>query len=186
MTRSRQDILDELLVLKCQGQDTSALRQLVERYHQRIWRHALHLTGMREGAEEVSQETWLAIVGGLAGLRDPAAFRPWAYRLVARRSADWIRRRRRDRAHLSHATDINESPSSTESASQSDEDDVSRLRRSIRALPAHLRSVLWMHYRDELSVREIAYALGVPPGTVKSRLHQARRVLRDALERKQP
>jgi RNA polymerase sigma factor (sigma-70 family) len=184
MTRSPRYILDEWLVLRCQDRDAEALRELVGRYQQRIWRHALYLTGQHEAAREVAQETWLAIVRGLPGLRDPAAFRAWAYRLVARRSADWIRRRQRDRAHRQHASDGSESTATPAPAPAADEDELSMLRLAIRRLPPHQRSVLYLHYRDGLGVREIAAVLDIPPGTVKSRLHHARNTLRETMERK--
>ncbi|UCD75175.1 MAG: RNA polymerase sigma factor [Phycisphaerales bacterium] len=183
MTRTSRDILDEWLVLRCQGRDAEALRELVRRYQPRIWRQAMYLTGRREGAEEVVQETWLAIVRGLPRLRDPAAFRSWACRIVSRRSADWIRRRQRDRARTDHALDPDEAADAPDALPAAG-DELQKLRRAIRNLPAHLRCVLGMHYQDGLSVCEIAYALDIPAGTVKSRLHHARNTLRETLERK--
>jgi RNA polymerase sigma-70 factor (ECF subfamily) len=183
MTRTPQDILDEWLVLRCQGWDTEALRELVARYEQRIWRHALHLTGRRDAARDVAQETWLAIVRGLPRLRDPASFRTWAYRIVARRSADWIRRQQRDRARQRQPAPQFETPTGSD-RNLVDDDELAALREAIRTLPAHHRSVLDLHYRDGLSVAEIAVVLGIPPGTVKSRLHHARQTLRHTLERK--
>jgi RNA polymerase sigma factor (sigma-70 family) len=183
MTRSLRDILDEWLVLKCQDGDAEALRELVGRYEQRIWRHALYLTGRREAAREVVQETWLAIVRGLPRLRDPAAFRSWAFRIVARRSADWIRRRQRDRAHAVRGADETERPAAPARSDCAD-DELATLRLAIRKLPVHHRAVLDLHYRDGLSVREIAAVLDIPAGTVKSRLHHARNTLRATLERK--
>jgi len=184
MTRSPNDILDEWLVLRCQDRDAEALRELVGRYQQRIWRHALYLTGQHEAAREVVQDTWLAIVRGLPRLRDPAAFRTWAYRMVTRRSADWIRRRQRDRAHARHASGQNEPGAMPAPPARADEDELSTLRLAIRKLPAQQRSVLYLYYRDGLGVREIAAVLDIPPGTVKSRLHHARNTLRETLERK--
>jgi len=184
MTRTSRDILDEWLVLRCQEWDAEALRELVQRYQPRIWRHALYLTGQHEATGEVVQETWVAIVRGLPRLRDPAAFRPWAYRIVSRRSADWIRRRQRDRARTEEAADPKEAAAALQPAPVGECDELPELRRAIRNLPAHLRSVLSMHYHDGLSVKEIAFALDIPPGTVKSRLHNARNTLKETLERK--
>jgi RNA polymerase sigma-70 factor (ECF subfamily) len=184
MTRSLQDIMDEWLILRCQDRDADALRELVGRYEQRIWRHALYLTGRHEAAREVAQETWLAIVRGLPRLRDPASFRTWAYRIVARRSADWIRRRTRDRARTPHSADRIAAPAERDRACSIDDDDLAALRLAIRRLPLHHRSVLDLHYRDGLSINEIAAVLEMPPGTVKSRLHHARQTLRETLERK--
>ena len=65
----------------------------------------------------------------------------------------------------------------------SDGNDITALRQAIRKLPADHRVVLTLHYLDGLSVREIARALDIPSGTVKSRLHNARNILRETLER---
>jgi RNA polymerase sigma factor (sigma-70 family) len=183
MTRSPRDILDEWLVLRCQDRDTEALRELVGRYEPRLWRHALHLTGRREAAREVVQESWLAIVRGLPRLRDPASFRTWAYRIVARRSADWIRRQQQDRAHDARGIAEAERPAAPARSDCTDDDELAALRLAIRKLSPHHRSVLDLHYRDGLGINEIAVVLDIPPGTVKSRLHHARNMLRDTLER---
>ena len=62
-------------------------------------------------------------------------------------------------------------------------DEISRMRRALRGLPGHQRSILSLFYIEALSVNEIANALEIPPGTVKSRLHHARNTLRETLER---
>ena len=90
--RSRQDVFNDLLVLRCQGGDGDALEALARAWHPRLLRHAFRLTGQADAAAEVAQEAWMAIVRGLGRLRDPAVFRGWAYRIVANKSRDWVRR----------------------------------------------------------------------------------------------
>jgi RNA polymerase sigma-70 factor (ECF subfamily) len=183
MARSREDILDEWLVLRIQEGDASALRELVTRWNPRLWRHARHLIGQTDGAADALQDAWLAIVRGLPRLRDPAVFRSWAYRIVSRRCADWIRSKQRDRGITDAAGTDPVQPSAPVPDAETNGDDVTALRQAIRELSVHHRLVLRLHYLDGLSVNEIAAALDIPPGTVKSRLHHARNTLRDALER---
>lgn len=183
MARSREDILDEWLVLRIQEGDTEALREIVSRWNPRLWRHACHLIGQTDGAADALQDAWLAIVRGLPRLRDPAVFRSWAYRIVSRRCADWIRRRQRDRAVTERAIpDPSDAPAPVFDP-EADRDDMTALRQAIRELTVDHRLVLSLHYLDGLSVREIACALDMPQGTVKSRLHNARNFLRETLER---
>ena len=93
MTRTHEDIQDELLVLQCQEGDGDALKALIARWQPRLARLAWRLTGESEAARDVVQDAWLAIVRGLKRLDDPARFRWWAYRIVTNKCADWIRRR---------------------------------------------------------------------------------------------
>ena len=176
--KSREDILDELLVLRTQSGDAASLEVLANRWHPRLVRHAVHLTGERDGGSDVAQDAWVAIVRGLARLQDPARFKPWAYRIVTRKASDWIRtrvRRRRlsDRAAMEPA-------GATVSPADSVAND--QLRRSLAKLPAGRRALLSMYYVEGMTVTEISEALSIPRGTVKSRLFHARNRLRASLE----
>ncbi len=178
MPRTLDTIYDEWLVLRCQDGNTAALEELVRRWQPRLYRHAQRLTGDREGAADAIQDAWLAIVRGVHRLRDPAHFRPWAYRIVGNKCADWIRRRHH-RHHLANGQLLEAPPDDREHG----HDDIARLRAALRRLPSDRRALLAMHYLDRVSVAEIAAALQIPAGTVKSRLHHARNELRNVLER---
>lgn len=174
--RPDQPVLDELLVLQCQTGDLQALDELVQRWQPRLWRHAVRLCGSNEIAWDLSQEAWLAIVRGIRRLSDPTMFRAWAYRIVANKCADWLRRRQRERLE----TTDREAEDSSTSAPDSPQQD---LQSALRDLPADRREILVLRYIDELSTAEIAVVLDIPEGTVKSRLHHARNHLREVLER---
>jgi RNA polymerase sigma-70 factor (ECF subfamily) len=106
-------------------------------------------------------------------LNDPARFRPWVYQIVTRKAEDWIARNvktRQRRAQMSVAEPEQESAPSRE---ESDE-----IRTLLAGLPNQSRAVLTLHYLEGLPIAEIAEVLGIPPGTVKSRLHAARNELK--------
>ena len=88
MRKTRKQLYEELLVLRSLEGDRQALGELVTCWHPRLWRHAYCLIGNREAAEDVVQETWMAIVKGLSRLDAAGAFAGWAYRIVANKCVD--------------------------------------------------------------------------------------------------
>ncbi len=183
MSRTHEDIQDELLVLQCQEGDGEAMKVLIARWHPRLGRLAWRLTGERDAAQDIVQDAWLAIVRGLRRLDDPARFRSWAYRIVTNKCADWTRRRvvQRSAAEDLRAAAVSGSGSSSSDAESTDP--VIRIRDALAKLPSEQRAVLSLHYLDGIGVAEIARTLDVPEGTVKSRLYHARSRLKHVLER---
>lgn len=189
MGRSTEDVIDDWLVLGAQGGDAAAFEILAQRWHRRLLAHAYRRLEHADGATEATQEAWLAIVRGLARLDDPSRFPAWAYRIVDRKAVDWLRRRRRqssideriknDPERRSDAIDPGPDVRSTEDAEHLAA--VDRLRQLLRELPGEVRMPLALYYADGRSVREIAEVLGIPEGTVKSRLFHARQLLKHRL-----
>jgi len=186
MRRTSEDIYDEWLVLRCQAGDSDALPILVHRWHGRLSAHARRCTGDTDAARDAVQDAWLAIVGGLPRLNDPARFAPWAYRILTNKCRDWARRRTRDRDRgligAAGSGSADAFPAPEPPAGPDADGAVTRLRRAMRRLSPDHRAVLDLHYLDGLGVAAIADALGVPAGTVKSRLHHAREKLRAIIE----
>jgi len=175
MGKQNGELYDELLVLRAKARDVSALAQLVERRHGRLLAHARRLTRNPDGAEEAMQEVWMAVVRGIGKLNDPAAFGVWAYRIVGRECANWVRRRQRSRRDgsndgLAQAQTRTNAPQAT-----------GALERAMDSLSVEHREVLALHYMQEMSVEQIATALKIKEGTVKSRLHYAREAIRRAV-----
>jgi RNA polymerase sigma factor (sigma-70 family) len=179
--RTPEDIYDELLVMRCQDGDQGSLIALVGRWQPRLLRHAMRLTREYEAATDVVQEAWVAIVRGIRGLDDAACFAPWAYRILTNKCADWTRQRQRQRAS---SVPLTVEPVAKESATEDSQDDAAALREAIKQLPQEQQAVLSLFYMEELSLRDIAEALSLPVGTVKSRLHYARSNLREVIERR--
>lgn len=179
MTRTSESIYEELLVMRCQDGEIDAFEELYTRWQPRLMRHAMHLTARREAAKDVVQEAWLAVVKGLKRLEDPARFRSWVYRIVSNKCADWVRETQRRRKLQTHVTE--EVMTSTVDHPKENED-MARLRMALKHLSGESQAVLSMHYLESMGVTEIARSLGIPPGTVKSRLHHAREQLRNVLK----
>ena len=181
MTRGPERIFDEYLVLTSQAGSREALDQLVRRWTPRLLRHASNMLGPGDDvARDVVQETWFAVVRGMRRLSDPARFPAWIYAIATRKCADAIRRRQRDRRLNSEV--ILETLTYPANADVSSDDGLD-LRAALAALPRDQRIIVSMFYGDELSVEEIGAALGIPSGTVKSRLFNARGALKALMER---
>lgn len=186
MGRALEHIEEELLVLQCQDGDEDAFRRLIGRCHPRLFRLASRLTAEPEVARDIMQDSWLAIVSGLRRLDDPARFRSWSYLIVRNKCADWTRRRVIEKSAAGRVRDTTASVASVQSTGPEPAGEVEELRSVLLKLPEEQREVLWLHYLGEMGVAEIAGTLGVPTGTVKSRLHHARNKLRSMLERTKP
>ena len=182
--RTPSSVLDEYLVIESQLGDSSAFARLVERWHPSLVRYAYHFTRDGEAARDVVQESWMVVVRSLRSLRDPARFRAWALRIVANKSRDWVRREQaRGRAVRSAGVAApGDEPTAPNDEATSADDRVQRVRAGLDELKANQRLVLSWFYFERMSVREIAEALSVPVGTVKSRLFHARNALRTRLE----
>jgi RNA polymerase sigma-70 factor (ECF subfamily) len=177
---TRQDQLDdELLVLRCQQGDAEAFTSLVGRWQQRLWRHAWRLIGNESVAWDVIQETWIGISRGITRLVDAAAFPAWAYQIVSNKCRDSIRRdRRRREAAETYAQRVQQGELGAAIA----DEQHSNLQEAMAHLSGPDRAVLALRYEENFDTAKIASILGIPEGTVKSRLFYARGRLRNYLE----
>lgn len=137
------------------------------------------ITGQRADAEDAFQETLLAIQKGLPEFRGTSRLSTWIWRIAVRAA---IRQRARVRRHAADPIDVDPvDPATASSPLSSSTSD--RLDRALATLSAEQRTVLALFCVEENTHDEIAAVLGVPVGTVWSRLHQARKRLAAALER---
>lgn len=179
MHRDSERIFDEYLVAAAQAGDREALARLVARYQPRLLRHAWRVLGDAERARDMVQEGWLEILRGLSRLDDAAAFPAWAYRIVTRRCQRQFQRSAREPLEPEEA---GAGVEPLDGGSAEVAADVSRVMAAIATLPAPQRAALSLFHTEDLSVAEIAIALDVPPGTVKTRLMHARHKVRALLE----
>lgn len=179
MARDAARIYEEFLVAGTRLGNREAAQHLAALRGPKLLVHAMRLLRDRADAEDVVQDAWVEILRGLAGLRDDRAFPAWAYRIVTRRAARLIRGRLRRRAV---ADTLAASADTVTPHAGPNVADASTVRALIRRLPAEQAATIALFYLEEMSVAEVALALDVPPGTVKTRLMHARRKLHDALE----
>jgi RNA polymerase sigma-70 factor (ECF subfamily) len=167
---------DALLVVRAQLGDRGALAELVGHWHEPVWRYARRMLNGARSADDVSQDAWARVLRSLPRLREPERFAPWLFTIVRRSVVDhW-------------AADQPVAPPADEHGAVPDGADVVLDRvqvvEGLGSLPAPEREVLVLFHLADLSLQECAQVLGVPAGTVKSRLHRARGLLRDRFAEK--
>ncbi len=168
---------DEWVALRCQAGEPDAFRDLVALMERPLLYYATKLTGNAETALDVLQDVWLKAFRGIRQLQDPGALRPWLYRITHGLAVDRVRQQvARERAEEPDPTDFQESgePSFAE-------DDAAALHEALNALGLKHREVLVLYFLEDFAVAEIARVLGCSEGTVKSRLHYAKRALKEIL-----
>jgi RNA polymerase sigma-70 factor (ECF subfamily) len=171
-------VYDQWLVMRCRDGDAAALDELLVRWQERLWRHAVRITGDNDAAWDILQESLLLISRGLGRLLDPAAFPAWAYRIATNQCRDFLRKKRARHlsmeAYLDQQTPLNRQ--ARESLPAID------VQTALKRLSAPQQTLISLRYEEGFGVAEIAGILGIQAGTVKSRLFTARQQLRALLE----
>jgi RNA polymerase sigma factor (sigma-70 family) len=161
-----------------------AFGTLVDRYQGRLFGLALVMVRDRGGAEEVTQDAFVRAYTCLAQYDDTRPFYPWLATVAVRLSQNWLRRHGRDVRREGTSLDDAHEPSQTASALGEllADERGARLWQAVAALPSGQRTALILHYRDARPVADVARALGVTAGTIKTLLFRARRRLRERLD----
>lgn len=177
-------IADEDLVQEWQQGSAGALEALVQRYHAPLLAYLARLTGDPHAAEDLAQETFVQLVREAHTYRYPRPFKPWFYTIARHRARnDWHSAYRRHEEVASLVASVDRPSHEPDPAEW-----LERLEQRqgfytiLAALSFEQRDVLSLRFDQELSVAETAAVLGVPAGTVKSRVFTALRRLRDLLQ----
>ena len=171
---------DGELVLRARKGDDIAFGLLVERYQRAVYAVAISLTGRHEDAEDAAQEAFLVALQRLDDCQSPERFAGWLMTIVRNRSKNLIRRE--------SLRETDEVPPGTRSwAPTPDRVTETRelrglLEKALIGLPEVQRQIVLLHDLEGWKHREIAERLEIPPGTVRSHLHFARKALRLTLE----
>jgi RNA polymerase sigma-70 factor (ECF subfamily) len=167
---------EELMAAVARGEER-ALATLVGRYAERLHAFLVRVTGSRDDADDLLQDTWIRVARGAPSFDTRRRARPWLYGVAANLARD-LHRRRGVRLRAAHAVKQDATPEPVAFRP------IERieLRARLARLPERLREVLVLRFYDDLDEAEMAEALGIPRGTVKSRLHGAIRELRRGWE----
>lgn len=170
---------DKELVLELQRGSLEALGFIYDRHQKMVYRTALVITGDPESAADLVQDVFLRLYRFSDRIDPERPLEPWLYRITANLSYTWIKKNRRWLPSLEEVAEWLAGTVRVENnTSHEYNDDWQQITTAIYALPAQQRMVVVLYYVNDLPLQEISEILDVPVGTVKSRLHYGREVLK--------
>lgn len=186
-----QQYTDTDLVRLAQDGNTRAFDELVKRYQQKVYQLAYKILRHEEDAAEALQDTFLSAYRGLKNFKSKSTFSTWLYRITTNASLMKYRKRRPNHLSLEQSQNPEFEGETIELQDWSrqplqellDAETYAVMEEGLRRLPEGPRTVFVLRDLEELSNAEVAEILGVTVATVKSRLHRARILLRDWMNR---
>ncbi|MEM6796382.1 MAG: RNA polymerase sigma factor [Acidobacteriota bacterium] len=186
-SESDRALREHLLVLRAQLGSRDAFRSLFESYQPRLLYYLRRRLGPAE-AEDVLQEVWMTVLQKITRLQNPRAFKAWIYRIAHHRAIS-SRRRQRDELSLD-ALPEGLDPTPARAVDEAEQAfagfPLEEVLRQLDLLAPSHREVLTLRFLEELSYAEIAEVLGRSLGTVRSRLHYAKKTLQERLSGQRP
>lgn len=187
---------ERALIRRLRDRDERAFRELLVLHRDRVFNITYRMLGNRSEAEDVAQEVFITVFKTIDSFREESKFSTWLYRVAVNHTKNRIkylaRRHDRDRDELdegAHSQQVNGAVTGQPvRAAQPDKALASAqmeklLQEAIDALDEDQRAVVILRDVEDLSIEEICEITGLPDGTVKSRLHRARLVLRKKMQR---
>ena len=182
---------EALLIDHLREGDETALAPLVEKYKRMVHRLALQITKNHEDANDVMQETFIKVYQSIHTFRQEAAFETWVYKIAVNEALNFVKRRERRRESPLSTTEESEYDPSVRHKVEMENDpqinaEKTELRhwvtKAVNSLSLKHRVVVILHELEGLTHAEIASILNCSEGTVRSRLHYARKQLRTLLK----
>ena len=183
---------ERLLLRKLRERDESAFRELVSVYGNRVFNLTFRMLGSKEEAEDVAQEVFISVFKSIDSFRGDSKFSTWLYRITANQCKNRIKylSRRFDRQKTEYDETVSMAATSSFQSSPVSRPDhhlegveLERMMQQVIAtLDEEYRLLIVLRDVEELSYEEICEISGLPEGTVKSRLHRARLVMRKRMK----
>jgi len=177
MSASADRLAEQVRILRCQTGDEAAFAELVADFGPRLCYFVRKLIGDSPNVEDVIQDIWLDVLRGLPRLADVRAFPAWIYRVARDRAWRTLRKRRPQGQPFPQDT------IAAEEDAEFSAEDAALIHACLDDLPPEQREVLVLRFVEDMSYEDIARVTGSPLGTVRSRIHYAKRALRRALEK---
>jgi RNA polymerase sigma-70 factor (ECF subfamily) len=169
-------------------QDPALMEQLIEQYQHRLLRYLLFLTGKREVAEDLFQETWMRVLVRGGQYNGKARFDTWLFTIARNLAIDLSRKRTVLSLDALSDSDEEDRPFEVPSAGPSPLDQFqtressAQVAEALLQMDANYREVLVLRFHEELSLEEIATVTHAPLSTVKSRLYRGMAALKPRIE----
>jgi RNA polymerase sigma-70 factor, ECF subfamily len=177
------NITDENLLAQFIKGDNKAFDEMIGRYYQQIYRFLVRFTSNEHLAQDLIQEVFMKVHRAAATFDTTRKFKPWLYQVAANKARDAMRSAKRSKTRLVINTGTSDSGFSLENLAPGqdvppeqdmvEQETTNQVKEAMAKLPEQLREILILAYYDQLPYKDIAEVLGIPLGTVKSRLHKA-------------
>jgi RNA polymerase sigma factor (sigma-70 family) len=189
VARQNRVLTDEqTLIVRAQRGDLQAYDALVRAYEQPAFRAAYFITRDEGDAAEVAQEAFLRAHRALASFKSEQPFRPWLLKIVTNLALNRVqaaqRRMRMNERYAAETMTTQDQPTPERALAEREQSE--RLAQAVHQLAPHEQALIALRYFLELPEQEVAAALNVPKGTIKSRLHRTLAKLRDIIRRDFP
>jgi RNA polymerase sigma-70 factor, ECF subfamily len=171
-------IYRRLLVVRCQVGDPGAFAELVAQCQPRLRAFLSKMLPANPNIDDIAQEVWMDVLRNLGALADPGAFTTWFYRIAHHRAFRMLRQNRRPTASLDDIDAVDAGGESDDFGAE----DARAVHAAMDQLPPEHREALMLRFMEEMSYEQIAAIAGCPVGTVRSRIHNAKRALRGIIE----
>lgn len=180
---------EKVLVSRAKDGDREAFAEIVSLYQKAVYNSALYIAKNREDAEDIAQEVFLKLWRTLGSYREDASLKTWVARLTKNCAIDYIRdRNKKSTSSLTDEDDGGENDVADEDISSNPEKSFEReerikaVRKAVENLPEPIRETLILREFHDMSYAEIASALGISEGTVKSRVSRGREQVKEFLK----
>jgi RNA polymerase sigma factor (sigma-70 family) len=161
-----------------QDGSVEAFARVIQLYERTLYGVARTYVGRDEDCADVVQDTVMKAFRAIRTLREPAYFKTWMIQILINECRQWQRKKKR-------SPTVELSPLQIEEKAVRAPYETIELTEAVWKLEHELRIVVWLHYYEDLPIKQVALRVGVPEGTVKSRLHRARVLLAEELESSQ-
>lgn len=179
MRADKEAIYCELLVLRCKRGHEQAFEELVGYWEKRLFYYVRRLVKTEDDTWDILQHTWMEVFKRIRSLKDPQSLPTWLYRIARNTAYTHLRVKYREQAHLDEAANTSEIEAKDEAFPF---EDAERVHHGLDQISLIRKEALTLFLLEDLSMDQMAEVLGIPLGTVKSRVYHAKRALRAVLE----
>ena len=178
----KEAVYCELLVLRCRQRQKEALEELVRTWDRPLLYYIRRLVEDEHESWQILQQTWVKVLQGLGRLREPRKLPLWLYSIARKTALSHLRSRYSEQALFRRDAEV---PEIENGSADPSFDDAEQIHYGLSRLSLIHREALTLFFLEDLSLEEIASVLEIPVGTVKSRLHHAKRALKAILEQEE-
>lgn len=178
---------DAQLIRRCLKGDQRSYERLLEKYRAPVFSICMRMVRNRDDAEDLAQDVFIKIFNILDRYNPSFPFSSWLYRITSNLCIDFLRKNKRTVYSLDKPVDGEDGEMSRQLPSgeigpereMELKEDMVTLENAIKQLPEHYRMIVLLRHQGHLSYDEISETLGIPLGTVKARIHRARKLIVD-------